>query len=134
MENKEVILRRNITTYEEAVDYLFSIPRFTSKHTLEATKEHLHVLGDPDEQLNIIHVAGTNGKGSTCAYMRYILETAGYTTCVFTSPHLVDVRERFLIHGEMISKEHFMKMFHKVYDSLDWDMLERGEGYHPTFF
>lgn len=124
-----------INTFEEAVDYLYNMPRFTAKHTPEATKEYLQKLGNPDSQLRIIHVAGTNGKGSTCAYMRHILEAAGYTTAVFTSPHLVDVRERFLINGEMISKETFMEVFRQVYDGLDWESLERGdEAYHPTFF
>jgi dihydrofolate synthase/folylpolyglutamate synthase len=80
-------------------------------------------------------VAGTNGKGSVCAYMRYILEAAGYTTAVFTSPHLVDVRERFLINGDMISKEDFLETFLQVYNGLDWERLEKGEAaYHPTFF
>jgi len=123
-----------ITTFDEAVDYLYNIPRFTNKNTMEDTKAYLHKLGDPDKNLRIIHVAGTNGKGSVCAYIRHILEAAGYTTAVFTSPHLVDVRERFLVKGEMISKEEFLEKFLVIYDSLDWETIERGKGYHPTFF
>ncbi|MBR1931480.1 MAG: bifunctional folylpolyglutamate synthase/dihydrofolate synthase [Lachnospiraceae bacterium] len=128
------IQRKHISTYEKAVEYLLSIPRFTTKHTPEATKRQLYALGAPDRKLRIIHVAGTNGKGSVCAYMRHILEAAGYTTCVFTSPHLVDIRERFLIKGELVSEEAFLQAFLRVYESLDWEALERGEGYHPTFF
>ena len=125
-----IMQRQQITSYEQAVDYLMNIPKFTSKHTPEDTQKHLHKLGDPDQKLHIIHVAGTNGKGSVCAYIRNILEAAGYTTTVFTSPHLVDIRERFLIKGEEVSKEAFLQAFLEVYDSLDWEHLE----YHPTFF
>lgn len=124
----------NITTYEQAVSYLLDVPKFTTKNTIEDTRKHLERLGNPDRKLHIIHVAGTNGKGSVCAYMRYILEAAGYTTAVFTSPHLVDMRERFVIKGEMVSKEAFLQAFLQVYDSLDREALARGEGYHPTFF
>ncbi len=127
--------RQAITTFEEAAGYLYHIPRFTSKNTIEDTRRHLEKLGSPDRSVrHIIHVAGTNGKGSVCAYLRYILEAAGYSTALFTSPHLVDIRERFLIRGEMVGKKMFLRAFLRVYDSLDWDQLRRGEGYHPTFF
>lgn len=127
--NKQII-----TTYDQAVDYLYQVPRFTTKNTLEDTRAYLHQLGDPDRQMHIIHVAGTNGKGSTCAYMRSILEAAGKKVAMFTSPHLVDIRERFIIEGKMPGKEEFLRAFLGVYDSLDWKALERGEGFHPTFF
>ncbi len=123
-----------IKTFEEAVEYLYEVPRFTSKNTLEDTKAHLHSLGDPDGQMHIIHVAGTNGKGSVCAYLRSILEEAGYSVCLFTSPHLVDIRERFIIRGEMVGREKFLEAFLRIYDSLDWEALKEGKGYHPTFF
>ena len=120
--------RRNITTYEEAVEYLLDIPRFTSKNTVEDTRAFLKRLGNPDLSMRIIHVAGTNGKGSVCAYLRCMLEEAGYTVCSFTSPHLVDVRERFLIRGEMVSREKFLEAFLDIYGRIP------KEGYHPTFF
>ncbi len=110
------------------MDYLYNVPRFTTKNSPEDTKAYLRKLGNPDENMKIIHVAGTNGKGSVCAYLRYILEEAGYTTAVFTSPHLVDIRERFLIKGQMVEKQAFMEAFLRIYNSLDSD------GYHPTFF
>ena len=139
------MIRRKIATYEEAVEYLLNIPRFTKKNSMEDTKAFLKRLGSPDKSLKIIHVAGTNGKGSVCAYLRYILEAAGYSVCVFTSPHLVDVRERFLVKGELVSKEKFLEKFLEVYEQIPWDVLsgddlfnESGnlpEGfYHPTFF
>ena len=139
------MIKQEIKTYDGAVEYLLNIPRFTSKNSMKDTKAFLGRLGHPDEEMRIIHVAGTNGKGSVCAYLRYMLEEAGYAVCSFTSPHLVDIRERFLIHGEMVSKERFLEAFLQVYERIPWDVLESDdvfnetgklpEGfYHPTFF
>lgn len=89
-------------------------------------------LGDPEQDLNIIHVAGTNGKGSVCADLTAMLMEAGYRTGTFVSPHLVDIRERFLLDGEPISEEAFTESFERVLN-----VVERmvGRGYcHPTFF
>lgn len=120
--------KRTISTYEDAVDYINEIPRFTTKNTMDDTRAFLHRLGDPDQSMRIIHVAGTNGKGSVCAYMRFILEAAGYRTAVFTSPHLTDIRERFVIDGEMVSEKAFLGAFLRIYDLLD------AKTPHPTFF
>lgn len=125
--------RRAIATFEEAEDYINEIPRFTTKNTMEDTRAFLHRLGDPDREMRIIHVAGTNGKGSVCAYMRSILEAAGYRTALFTSPHLVDIRERFVVDGEMASREDFLRAFLYVYDLLDGGTAGEA-GYHPTYF
>jgi dihydrofolate synthase/folylpolyglutamate synthase len=126
-----------ITTYPQAVAYLLNIPKFTSKHTLESTSDFLDQLGNPGSSLPIIHVAGTNGKGSVCAYLSSLLREAGFQVAVFTSPHLVDIRERFSISGqigELISQEAFLTAFQKVYQQLDFTAIENGTGYHPTFF
>lgn len=125
---------KTVTTFEEAQDYIESIPRFTKKNTMEDTRKFLHRLGDPDKKMHIIHVAGTNGKGSVCAYLSSILRTAGYKTALFTSPHLVDIRERFAVDGEMISREDFLRIFLKIYGMLDRMALEEGGGYHPSYF
>ena len=93
--------KQNITTFEEAERYINDTPRFTTKNTMEDTRAFLHRLGDPDRKMRIIHVAGTNGKGSVCAYLRSILEAAGYRVALFTSPHLVEIRERFVVNGEI---------------------------------
>ena len=128
--------RQRITTFQQAAAYLDETPRFTSKHTVEETKAFLHRLGDPDRRMRILHVAGTNGKGSVCAYLRGILEAAGYRVALFTSPHLVCIRERFQVAGEMISEEDFLRAFRHIYNMLDWGALEREEegAYHPTYF
>lgn len=128
------VIQSEITTYEEAVAYLYDMPRFTSKNTMEDTKTFLRKIGSPDRRMNIIHVAGTNGKGSVCAYMRSILEEAGYTVCVFTSPHLVDMRERFYLKGRMVEKEEFLWAFRQIYEQLAFVEGGRQTGYHPTFF
>ena len=127
--------KQAIQTFEEAVQYLYDMPRFTTKNTPEDTRAHLEKLGSPDKQIpSIIHVAGTNGKGSVCAYLRYILEENGARVATFTSPHLVDIRERFCVNGQMMSKEAFLRIFLQVYESLDWTALAQNAGYHPTFF
>ncbi len=131
----QALEKQVIQTFEEAVAYLYDMPRFTTKNTPEDTRIHLAKLGSPDKQIpTIIHVAGTNGKGSVCAYLRYILEETGAKVATFTSPHLVDIRERFCVNGEMMSKEDFVRIFLQVYESLDWCALAQDEGYHPTFF
>lgn len=111
----------NITTFKEAVAYLDGMPRFTVKKDPKDTRDlrwFLKKIGNPEQDLRLIHVAGTNGKGSVCAYMRSILEAAGYRTAMFTSPHLVDMRERFVVNGKMISEEVFLRAFLAVENSL----------------
>lgn len=101
--------------------YLDGMPRFTVKKDPKDTRDlrwFLKKLGNPEQDLRIIHVAGTNGKGSVCAYMRSVLEAAGYRTAMFTSPHLVDMRERFVVNGKMISEEVFLRTFLTVWDHL----------------
>lgn len=128
------MIKKKITSFKEAVDYIYDVPRFTAKNSVEDTRNFLRKLGSPDRGMKIIHVAGTNGKGSVCAYMSSILREAGKRVAVFTSPHLVDIRERFVINDEMISEEAFLKAFLDIYESLDWETLEKGSGYHPTYF
>lgn len=109
----------DMITFEEAVAYLKDMPRFTVKKNPADSRDlkwFLKKLGNPEQNLRIIHVAGTNGKGSVCAYMSSILQEAGYRTAVFTSPHLVDMRERFAVNGEMISEEAFLQAFCAVED------------------
>lgn len=101
--------------------YLDGMPRFTVKKDPKDTRDlqwFLKKMGNPEQNLRLIHVAGTNGKGSVCAYMRSILEAAGYRTAMFTSPHLVDMRERFVVNGKMISTEAFLQAFLAVGNGL----------------
>ena len=101
----------------------------------EDTERFFDFLGRPGERAKIVHVAGTNGKGSVCAFVTSVLERAGISTGLFSSPHLVDIRERFRLNGEMISREAFASCLNRVMDSLELFRAETGKAeYHPTFF
>lgn len=117
----------------EAQNYLLQIPVWTrQKNTLEQVRDFLMELGDPEQGLRIIHVAGTNGKGSVCADLTAILMEAGYQVGTFVSPHLTDIRERFLLNGTPLKKKRFQALFETVYPVVERMM---GRGYcHPTFF
>lgn len=118
--------------YTEAVDYIETIPKFTVKHPPEHTRELLSRLGNPQEGIKIIHVAGTNGKGSVCAYLNAMLLAGGKKTGLFTSPHLVRINERFQINGEDVSDEQFLNAFLKV-EKAAKEYEADGEG-HPSYF
>lgn len=118
--------------YTEAVDYIETIPKFTVKHPPEHTRELLSRLGNPQEGIKIIHVAGTNGKGSVCAYLNAMLLAGGKKTGLFTSPHLVCINERFRINGEDVSDEQFLDAFLKV-EKAAKEYEAEGEG-HPSYF
>ena len=123
---------KNTMTYEEAVAYIDETPKFTKKNTLANTQAILRKLNNPQDSMKILHIAGTNGKGSVCAFLSSILTTAGKHTGLFTSPHLVDINERFQIDQEPVSDEAFLTAFHKVMDCVE--EIQK-EGYaHPTYF
>lgn len=119
--------KKAISTYEQAVEYILEVPKFTKKNDMSETQLFLKKLGNPEKDMKIIHIAGTNGKGSVCAYLCAVLQEAGFKTGMFSSPHLVDIRERFRINGKLIAKEKFLEAFLKVYEKIEGD-------YHPTFF
>ena len=122
-------------TYREAEAYINDTPRFTTKNTLENTKAVLEKMGHPERRMKLIHVAGSNGKGSVCAYLSSILTTAGKQTGLFTSPHLVDINERFQINQENVSNELFLEAFEAVMDIVHTLLKEQPDTFaHPTFF
>lgn len=119
-------------TYQEAVAYIDETPKFTKKNTLDHTRAFLKRLGDPQEKMKILHVAGTNGKGSVCSFLASMLKAGGKRTGLFTSPHLVKINERFVVDEKDVSDEEFLEAFHTVMDCVE-EMKE--EGYpHPTYF
>jgi len=86
---------------------------------LKAINKNRCGLGDEElNQLSVIHVAGTKGKGSTCVFCEQLLLHKGYRTGLFTSPHLISVKERFRINGKVISDEKFVFYFWNVYNTL----------------
>ncbi|MBQ4290925.1 MAG: bifunctional folylpolyglutamate synthase/dihydrofolate synthase [Clostridia bacterium] len=93
-------------TYDEAVAWLHGMPRYRSEPTLERMERLLSLLGDPHKELagKILHVAGTNGKGSVCAFLTHALTRSGYRVGRFISPFIMEFRERMEINGEMIPK------------------------------
>lgn len=88
-----------------SIEKIHSLDAFGSRPGLDRIKKFLNILGNPQDSLKFIHVAGTNGKGSTCAILSSVLTAAGYKTGLFISPYIVDFRERIQINGEMVSRE-----------------------------
>lgn len=119
--------------YKEIEAYLLEIPKFTKKNTPEDTRLFLQEMGNPCQNKTVIHIAGTNGKGSVCAYLSSVLERGGYRVGMFTSPHLVTMRERFRIGRELINEECFCNCFWQVKRQLEKSSLGK-KGYHPSFF
>ena len=118
---------------ETAEEYLSRIPMWAKKkNSLEVIRTFLKEMGEPDETMRIIHVAGTNGKGSVCAFLQSVFLSAGYKVGTFTSPHLIDIRERFCVNGEMASESAFTDSYRTV-RSLSERMIEQGYC-HPSYF
>lgn len=118
--------------YEQAVEYILNTPKFTKKNPMNNIKALMKELGDCQNNMKVIHVAGTNGKGSVCAFISSVLGTADKTNGMFTSPHLVDINERFIVNGNKVTDEIFTDAFNYVKDAID---LIKEKGYlHPTFF
>ena len=132
LEKFKAITEVKNVNYNEIVNYIEEIPKFTVKNPPEHTKEMLRRLGNPQDSIKVIHVAGTNGKGSTCAYLASMLSAGGYKTGLFTSPHLVKINDRFRINGEVMSDEDFVISFLKVKEVID---QAKEDGYaHPSYF
>jgi len=97
--------------YREALDYLFARTTGGFKFGLERTRELLARLGHPEARYPSLHVAGTNGKGSSVATMAAVLTAAGRRVATYTSPHLVDFRERMVVDGQMIPPDDVVSLF-----------------------
>lgn len=118
--------------YQEALDYIHGTYKFGSKLGLENIKYLLGLLGNPHKKLKIIHVAGTNGKGSTSSYIHSILKEAGYKVGLYTSPYLEEFTERMRINGEDIPKEKLARITAIVKEKIE-QMVREGKN-HPTEF
>ena len=101
-------------TYNEALEFLESTAIFGIKPGLERISRLLFLLNDPQKNFPTLHVAGTNGKGSVCAMLESICRESNLKTGLFTSPHLVDYRERIRINGELISEEKFADGINRI--------------------
>lgn len=121
-------------TYVEAEKYILDIPRFSGKNTGEDTRHLLEEMGCLNEEIKTIHVAGTNGKGSVCAYLRSVLQEAGFICGSFTSPHLVTMRERITIGFDMVRQEEFLEACTAVLEGVQRLHKQGMNTYHPSFF
>lgn len=119
-------------TYQEATEFILSIPKFTSKNKPEHTRLFLQYLGHPERHFKVIHVAGTNGKGSVCAYLDAMLRAQKKRVGLFTSPHLVKINERIVVDGEMLSDAQFLSVFEKIQAAVG--RMQEENLPHPTFF
>lgn len=118
--------------YNQALEYIHGTKKFGSKLGLENIKELLRLLGNPHSDLKIIHVAGTNGKGSTSSFITSMLKEGNYKVGLFTSPYLEKFEERIRINEENISEEELARITVKVKVMVD-KMIESGFN-HPTEF
>jgi dihydrofolate synthase/folylpolyglutamate synthase len=101
--------------YQEAIEYISSISKYGNETGVVRAAYILDRLNHPEKKMKIIHVAGTNGKGSVCAYLSNIICENGYKTGLFISPHLVRINERIQINNHVISDEQFLEAFHVIY-------------------
>src|SRR5436190_16816795 len=124
-------------TYNEALAFWYGRVNYERKAPqpgdlkLDRMRALLHRLGDPHEQLKTVHVAGSKGKGSTCAMLASVLRHAGYRVGLFTSPHLTDVRERIEVDGAIISRGDVADLMTHIKPAVD-ELESAGEP--PTFF
>ena len=105
--------------YEKTLEKLTSKGMFYIDLGLDRISKVLEFLGNPQDELKCIHVAGTNGKGSVCAMLESILREAGYKTGLYTSPHIFEYTERIKICGKEISKEEFGELFEEVFSIIE---------------
>ena len=115
--------------YEQALEWVHSLPRLAAHPGVENTRRLLEKLGNPEKSLRFVHVAGTNGKGSATVMLASVLHRAGYRVGAGVSPYVLEFRERFLLDGEMISRETLAQILTEVRAAAEglraegWDSL-----------
>ena len=130
--------------YQQTIDYLFSqLPMFhrvgasAYKANLDNTIEICRVLGNPEKKIKCVHIAGTNGKGSVSHMVASVLQSAGYKTGLYTSPHLTDFRERIRINGKKIPKSKvvaFVSDYRKSFEVIKPSFFEYTFGMTVKYF
>src|SRR3954470_13401202 len=116
--------------YQEAVEFLYQLQQFGANFGLERAFKLAELAGRPQDKLKFIHVAGTNGKGSTCAMLESIYRHAGLRTGLFTSPHLIHFSERIQVDRRPISEIDIVRLVTWIKELLK----NFPEDAHPTFF
>jgi len=128
--------------FEQAVGYLLSLGRelaaptqaAAAKFNLENIQLLARHLGHPENRYPSAHIAGTNGKGSTAAFLQAVLREAGYRTGLYTSPHLERINERIQIDGEPIPDQAFAEIFTRIHQLIEALLADATLRAHPTFF
>ena len=133
-------VRGLLPTYNSALDYLFSSTDYEQtglpkgynidNFSLDRMRRLLGKLGSPHRLLNAVHIAGTKGKGSTATMLASMLQACGFTVGLYTSPHLIDLRERIQVNGRMISETELRVLLGRVFTAAK----SLGDGRSPTFF
>ncbi|MDH4099612.1 MAG: bifunctional folylpolyglutamate synthase/dihydrofolate synthase [Nitrospirota bacterium] len=117
-------------SYAGTIEYLYSLQKHGTKLGLANTLALMNLVGDPHEAFRSVHIAGTNGKGSTAAMLASILQRAGYTVGLYTSPHLISFTERIQVSGEQIPEEKVIELTESIRRAIDG----LDEPFVPTFF
>lgn len=131
--DRDIPLNSSFDSFDEALDFLFRLRTFGTKLGLDTIRSLLDELGSPDASCKFIHIAGTNGKGSTAAFISSILSKAGLKTGLFTSPHLVEVTERITVNGVRIIPDDLLAILRDVHQAA-CRMLRDETLRYPTFF
>ena len=121
---------RSLKTANEAIDYLYELRLFGTKLGLENPRRLAAYFGNPQDELKLIHVAGTNGKGSVCAMLESIYREAGYRVGLFTSPHLIHFGERVQVNRRLLPDDRLITLVNEIRNALRTFPTE----HHPTFF
>src|SRR5467141_4213038 len=119
--------------YDTTLEHLYRLERFGIKLGLDNIRRLLSFLGDPQRGLKVVHVTGTNGKGSVCAYAASVLEKAGYRVGLYTSPHLVRFNERIQVNRTPIADEEVLRLWSGMQPAIRVMTASRAID-HPTFF
>ncbi len=120
-----------MNTVEEAVGFFHSLERFGVNPGLDRIRDLCDLLGHPEKKCAFVHVAGTNGKGSVCTEISNILREAGFCTGLYTSPYVLDFRERIQVNNRMISEEDLVAVTEKVKRAVE---ILNSQGVFPTEF
>jgi dihydrofolate synthase/folylpolyglutamate synthase len=122
-------------SYQETIDYLFGLQKHGIKLALSNSFKLMELLGEPHRKFLSVHVAGTNGKGSTAAFIAGVLQAAGHRVGLYTSPHLISFTERIRINGAPISEARVVELAQRVRDGGRGVAAPDGQGpLNPTFF
>jgi len=135
-------MSQSIRTFNDALDFLYQFINYEHKTTikyietnynLHQFKEFLQQIGSPQKGLQYIHVAGSKGKGSTSAILASLLSAHGYRTGIYSSPHLINIRERFRIDGHAISNQDFIELVRVLTDYVERTQQKSSKGFRTTF-